>query len=58
VSINESRVAGGGSGVIEKNRSRRRIEKSKKRSVEYIVVGYKVAVAIIIIFKMCKKEGI
>jgi hypothetical protein len=37
--------ARGGSGIIEKNRSRRRVEKSKeRRSVEYIVVAYKVAI--------------
>jgi hypothetical protein len=46
-----------GSKIVEKNRSRRRVEKSKKRRhVEYLVVGYKVVIAFIIIFEMCKKE--
>jgi hypothetical protein len=33
---------GGGSGIVEKNRSRRGVEKSKKRSVEYSIVDCKV----------------
>jgi hypothetical protein len=32
--------------------------KKKKRSVEYWIVGCKVIVAFIIIFKMCKRENI
>jgi hypothetical protein len=34
------------------------LRKTKRRSVEHSVVGYKVAIAFIIIFKMCKKEGV
>jgi hypothetical protein len=49
--------AGGGSGIVEMNKSRRRVEKRRKRSVEYSIVGYKV-IASFIIFKMCKREGI
>jgi hypothetical protein len=51
--------AGGGNGIVEENKSKRRVEKSKKkRSVEYSVVGYKVTVASIIIFGMCNREGV
>jgi hypothetical protein len=32
---------GGGSGIVEKNRSRRGVEKSKKKSVEYLTVDCK-----------------
>ncbi len=49
----------GGSEIIEKNRSRRGVEKKKeKRNVEYSAIGYKVIVAFIIIFRMCRREGI
>jgi hypothetical protein len=49
--------ARGGSGIVEKNTSRRGIEKNRKRtSVEYLVVGYNI-VDTFIIFKMCKKES-
>jgi hypothetical protein len=49
---------GGGNKIVEKNRSKRRIEKSKERSVEYLTVGCKVTTAFIIIFKMCRREGV
>ncbi len=50
---------GGGSGIVEKNKSRRRVEKSReKRCVEYSTVGCKVAFTFIIIFRMCKREGV
>jgi len=50
---------GGGSGIVKKNRSKRRIEKSReRRNVEYSTIGCKVAIAFIIIFKMCRREGI
>ncbi len=49
---------GGGSEIVEKNKSKRGVEKSKERNVEYLVIGYKVAVAFVIIFKMCKREGV
>jgi hypothetical protein len=42
-----------GRGIVENNRSKRGVEKSKERSVEYSVVGFKVVVAFIIIFGMC-----
>jgi hypothetical protein len=46
--------AGGGSGIVEMNKSRRRVEKRRKRNVEYSIVGYKV-VASFIIFKNVQK---
>jgi hypothetical protein len=49
---------GGGSEIVEKNRSRRGVEKNKKRIVEYSAIGYKVTVTFIIMFKMCRREGI
>jgi hypothetical protein len=48
---------GGGSGIVEK-KSRRLVEKSTKRSVEYLVIGCKVTTTFIIIFGMCRREGI
>jgi hypothetical protein len=51
--------AKGGRRIIEKNRSRRGVEKSKERmSVEYLTIGCKVVAAFIIIFGMCRREGI
>jgi hypothetical protein len=51
--------ARGGSRIVEKNRSRRGVKKSKeKRCIEYSAIGYKVIVAFIIIFGMCKREGV
>ncbi len=51
--------ARGGSKIVEMNKSRRQIEKSKeRRSVQYSIIGYKVTIAFIIIFVMCKKEGV
>jgi hypothetical protein len=50
--------ARGGSKIVEKSRSRRGVEESKERNVEYLVVGCKVVIALIIIFRMCKREGI
>ncbi len=49
---------GGGSIIVEKNKSRRGVEKSIKMSVEYLIVGCKVVIAFIIIFGMCKREGV
>jgi hypothetical protein len=49
---------GGGSEIVEKNRSRRGVEKSRERSVEYSAIGYKVTITFIIMFKMCRMEGI
>jgi len=49
---------GRGSGIIEKNISRRGVEKSKEKSVEYSAIGCKVATTFIIIFRMCRREGI
>jgi hypothetical protein len=53
MSIDECR---GGSKIVEKNRSRKGIENSRMRSVEYSTIGYKVIVALIIIVKMSKRE--
>jgi hypothetical protein len=50
--------ARGGRGIVEKNRSRRGLEKSRERSVEYLVIGCKVAATFIIIFGMCRREGV
>jgi hypothetical protein len=50
--------ARGGSRIVEKNKSKRGIEKSKEKNVEYSAIGCKVTVALIIIFKMCRREGI
>ncbi len=49
---------GGGNGIIENNISKRGVEKSKKRSVEYSAVSCNVVVTFIIISGMCKREGI
>jgi hypothetical protein len=50
---------GGRRGIVEKNKSRRGVEKSRKRrNVEYSTIGFKAIVAFIIIFRMCKREGI
>jgi hypothetical protein len=44
---------------LRKNRSKRGVEKSKeKRSDEYLVVNYKVVATFIVIFGMCRKEGV
>jgi hypothetical protein len=51
--------ARGGSKIVEKNKSRRGVEKSRKRRrVEYLVVCCKVVAAFIIIFKMCRRKNI
>jgi len=48
-----------GSSIVENNKSRRGVEKSKKRrNVEFSIVSYKVATAFIIIFGMFRREGI
>jgi hypothetical protein len=50
---------GKGSNIIEKNKSRRGVEKSKeKMTVEYSAIGCKVTATFIIIFGMCKRKGI
>jgi hypothetical protein len=51
--------ARGGRRIVEKNKSRRGVEKSrKKRCVEYSAISYKVVVTFIIIFEMCRREGV
>jgi hypothetical protein len=51
--------ARGRSRIIEKNRIGKGVEKSKeRRHVEYLVVSYKVAIAFIIIFEMCKRKSV
>jgi hypothetical protein len=50
--------AGGRSGIVEKNKSRRGVENNKERSVEYTTIGYKLITAFIIFFEMCRREGI
>jgi hypothetical protein len=50
---------GKGNKIVEKNRSRRGIEKSRERTnVEYSTVGCKVIVTFIIMFRMCRRKGI
>jgi hypothetical protein len=48
---------GRGSRIVKMNISRRGVEKSRERSVEYLAIGCKVATTFII-FKMCRREGI
>jgi hypothetical protein len=50
--------AGGGRWIVDKNWSRRAIKKSRKRSVEYLAFGCKVVATFIIIFGMCRREGV
>jgi hypothetical protein len=50
--------ARGGSEIVEDNRSRRGVEKNRERIVEYSVVGCKVVATFIIIFGLCKREGV
>jgi len=51
--------AGGGNGIVEKNKSRRGVENNRKRRlVEYSTVGYKVVATFIINIGMCKREGV
>jgi uncharacterized membrane protein len=45
-----------GSKIVENNKSRKRVEKSRERSVEYLAISCKVAIAFIIIFGMCRRE--
>jgi hypothetical protein len=48
-----------GSKFIKMNRSRRAIEKSiKRRCVEYSTIGCEVVATFIIIFGMCRREGV
>jgi hypothetical protein len=48
----------GRSGIVEKNKSRRGVEKSKMwRRVEYLVIGCKVVATFIIIFGMCRRKA-
>jgi len=56
VSTNKAR---GGSEIIKKNRNKIRVQKSReRRPIEYSTIGCKVATTFIIIFGMCKREGI
>jgi hypothetical protein len=51
--------ARGGNIIVDKNKSKRGVENSKnRRIVEYLAIGYKVFATFIIIFKMCRREGI
>jgi hypothetical protein len=46
-------------GIAEKNRNKRGVEKNAyRRCVEYSTVNCKVTTAFIIIFGMCRREGI
>jgi hypothetical protein len=49
---------GGESEIVEKNKIKRGIEKNKKRSVEYSALRCKVVTTFIIIFGMCRREGV
>jgi hypothetical protein len=46
-----------GGSKIEMNISKKRVEKSKERNVEYSAIGCKVTITFII-FGMCRKEGV
>jgi hypothetical protein len=49
----------GGSRIVENNKSRRGIEKSReRRSVEYLAINCKVIATFIIISEMCKRESV
>jgi hypothetical protein len=48
---------GGGNRFVEKNINRRGVEKNRERSVEYSVVGYKVTITFIIIFKCAERKA-
>ncbi len=60
ISIEEwTQMKVGGNGIVEKKKSKRGVENNKKkRLVEYLDVGYKVIVALIINIGMCKREGV
>jgi hypothetical protein len=48
-----------GSRIVGKNRSKRRVEKSRTCwSVEYLVIGCEVATTFTIIFKMQRRQNI
>ncbi len=49
---------GGGSGIVEKNKIRKGVKKSREKNVEYSAIGYKVVATFIIIFRMCRKEDL
>ncbi len=49
---------GGGRGIVEKNKSWRGVEKNIEKNVEYLAVGCKVTTTFIIIFGMCRREGV
>jgi hypothetical protein len=50
---------GGGSRIVKNNTSRKGVEKNReRRSVEYSTVGCKVIDVFIIIFGMCRREGV
>jgi hypothetical protein len=50
---------GGGSKIVEKNRSKRGVEKSKeRRCVEYSIIGCKVVATFMIIFGMCRRKNV
>jgi hypothetical protein len=51
--------ARGGSKIVEKNNNRKGTKNSRERMhVEYSTIGYKVVATFIIIFGMCKREGV
>jgi hypothetical protein len=48
-----------GSGIVEKNKSRRAVEKNiKRRHVEYSTIGCEVAITFIIIVGKCRRKNI
>jgi hypothetical protein len=51
--------ARGGSKIIEKNKCKIRVDKSRKRRhVEYSTISCKVVVTFIVIFEMCRRESV
>jgi hypothetical protein len=50
--------ARGGGGILERNKSKRGIKSIKRKNLEYTTIGYKVVVTFIIIFRVCKREGV
>jgi hypothetical protein len=50
---------GRGSKIVEKIKSRRGVAKNReRRNVKYLVIGCKVIATFIIIFGMCRREGV
>jgi hypothetical protein len=48
-----------GSGIVEKNKSRKTVDKSnKRRCVEYSTIGYEIVATFNIIFRMRRRKNV